>query len=88
MTDLAMKDAELKVSMSKSDKLNQFGIDQIEFLFKTNLGGEFLPIKKTASGGELARLMMSILSTLSKSKNLPTLIFDEIDGHSLTYLLP
>lgn len=77
--ELAMPDAELKVELISNEQPDNNGLERIDFLFKTNMGGGFLKIKKIASGGELARLMMSILSTLSNHKNLPTLIFDEID---------
>jgi DNA repair protein RecN (Recombination protein N) len=56
-----------------------FGSDELTFLFNANLGGEFKPLKKVASGGELSRIMLAIKSILSHYKKLPTLIFDEID---------
>jgi len=79
LANLSMPDAQLKIELKQVDKIGPHGIDSIDFLFKTNLGGQFLPIKKIASGGELSRLMLTILSTLSTTKKLPTLIFDEID---------
>ena len=79
LTKLGMTEAELMVSHQPVDKLGVNGLDEIEFQFKTNKGGQFLPIKKVASGGELSRLMLSILSLLSEHKQLPTMIFDEID---------
>lgn len=79
LAQLAMPDAELSIELSEKAKPSSSGYDTIEFLFKTNLGGQFAPVKKVASGGELSRLMLTILSILSETKNLPTLIFDEID---------
>lgn len=76
---LAMPNAEIKVDLKLVDDLNTTGLNSIDFLFKTNLGGDFLQIKKSASGGELSRLMLAILVILAKTKALPTLIFDEID---------
>lgn len=76
---LAMEEASLKIAHQPLERLSTSGLDEIEFLCKTNKGGSYLPIKKVASGGELARLMLSILSLLSKHQQLPTLIFDEID---------
>lgn len=76
---LAMPDAELQIEIARKDKISASGIDAVNYLFKTNLGGTFAPIKKVASGGELSRLMLALMSILSKSKDLPTLIFDEID---------
>lgn len=79
LTNLAMPAAELKINLNSTDQPTINGVDSIDFLFKTNSGGNFAPLKKVASGGELSRLMLSILSLLSEKKNLPTLIFDEID---------
>ncbi len=79
LSNLAMEDAQIQVQIEQSENVHLNGLDELQILFKTNLGGQFMPIKKVASGGELSRLMMAILSTLSESKKLPTLIFDEID---------
>ena len=79
LNQLAMPNAELKVELSLDKELNITGKNVIDFLFKTNLGGNFLSIKKTASGGELSRLMLAILVIMAKTKDLPTLLFDEID---------
>jgi len=80
LAELGMPDAELKIELEKTTDLLPTGFNRIEYLFKTNLGGQFLPISKTASGGELSRLMLSILHIISSVKQLPTLIFDEIDS--------
>lgn len=79
LLNLSMPDAELRIELSEQKEIGPHGIDTIDFLFKTNRGGQFLPLKKIASGGELSRLMLAILSTLSETKNLPSLVFDEID---------
>lgn len=68
----------------KKDKKNIFitstGIDDIEFLILTNKGGDFTPLRKTASGGEISRIMLSIKAALSGRDNIPILVFDEIDA--------
>lgn len=79
LSNVGMPDAAIQIDLSQTKDLTTQGIDQIDIKFKTNRGGQFLTIKKIASGGELSRLMLAILSILSKTKNLPTLIFDEID---------
>ena len=79
LNQLAMPNAEIKIDLVLIEDLNSNGLNTIDFLFKTNLGGSFLQIKKSASGGELSRLMLAILVILAKTKSLPTLIFDEID---------
>jgi DNA repair protein RecN (Recombination protein N) len=59
--------------------LNDSGCDAVEFLFDANKSGQFQPVRKVASGGELSRLMLSIKSLVAQSIDLPTMIFDEID---------
>ena len=48
-------------------------------MFSANKGGEFKPLKKAASGGELSRIMLAIKSILTQYIKLPTIMFDEID---------
>ena len=79
LSELAMPSAELKIDHALSDDLQSSGIDDIVFLFKTNKGSDFLPLKKVASGGESARLMLSLKTTVAGAMEMPTMIFDEID---------
>lgn len=55
------------------------GVDQIEFLISANPGEPLKPMARVASGGETARLMLALKSTLAHADATPTLIFDEID---------
>jgi DNA repair protein RecN (Recombination protein N) len=55
------------------------GIDEVEFFISTNAGEEVKPLARTASGGEVSRIMLALKSILAKSDRLPVLIFDEID---------
>lgn len=61
-------------------KLSAYGIDETEFLIKTNKGSEFSPLRKSASGGEISRIMLAIKTVLSGNSDIPVLIFDEIDA--------
>jgi DNA repair protein RecN (Recombination protein N) len=79
LVDLGMPNARFKVLLSPSESYLYNGKDQLEFLFTANKGGQFLPLKKAASGGELSRIMLAIKSILSKYQQLPTIMFDEID---------
>ncbi|HWC52803.1 MAG TPA: AAA family ATPase, partial [Chitinophagaceae bacterium] len=79
LAQVGMPNARLKVEI-KSAELNWNGCDAIEFLFDANKSGQFQPVRKVASGGELSRLMLCIKSLVAKSIDLPTLIFDEIDS--------
>ena len=79
LDQMGMKEAQFKIEMKSTSSFLPFGSDELTFLFNANLGGEFKPLKKVASGGELSRIMLAIKSILSQYKKLPTLIFDEID---------
>ncbi len=78
LIQVGMPNAKLKVEVT-STEFNNTGADNIAFLFDANLSGQFLPVGKVASGGELSRLMLCIKSLVARSVDLPTLIFDEID---------
>lgn len=75
---VGMPNARLKVEINETS-LNEFGADNIEFLFDANKSNKFEPVRKVASGGELSRLMLCIKSLVAQSIDLATLIFDEID---------
>jgi DNA repair protein RecN (Recombination protein N) len=80
LAQVGMQNAKLKVRVENDlDELNFFGADGIEFLFDANKTGQYLPLRKIASGGELSRLMLCIKSLVAQSIDLPTLIFDEVD---------
>ncbi|ACU64294.1 DNA repair protein RecN [Chitinophaga pinensis] len=78
LAQVGMPNARLKAAITQG-ALNPYGQDIIEFLFDANKSGQFAPIRKVASGGELSRLMLCIKSLVARSVALPTLIFDEID---------
>jgi DNA repair protein RecN (Recombination protein N) len=86
LTQVGMPNARLSVETGLALSLHEYGADEIEFLFDANLptgqagkSGQFQPVRKVASGGELSRLMLCIKSLVAQSIDLPTLIFDEID---------
>lgn len=66
-------------SKSEHIKLSSTGIDDVEFLVKINKGDEFSSLRKTASGGEVSRIMLAVKTVLADADNVSTLIFDEID---------
>lgn len=76
---VGMKGARIAVDLAKQP-LNERGADEVTFLFDANKSGNFQPLSKVASGGELSRLMLCIKSLVARSVSLPTLIFDEIDS--------
>jgi len=79
LSSLGMPNAKFKIDISDSESFLSNGSDIISFLLKANKGGEFLPLKKGASGGELSRIMLAVKYILSKHQQLPSIIFDEID---------
>jgi len=79
LSDLGMSNARFKISLNPSDSFLENGKDYLEFLFNANKGGQFLSLKKAASGGELSRIMLAIKYIISKYQKLPTIMFDEID---------
>ncbi len=76
---LSMEHAEVQLQLERKEDFDFWGRNQIAFLFKANKGGQFQPIHKVASGGEIARVMLAIKASISKHKRLPVLILDEID---------
>jgi DNA repair protein RecN (Recombination protein N) len=80
LLQLGMPNSKFKVEVSTDLPLSFNGRDEVNFLFTANKNGELSEISKVASGGELSRLMLSIKALISKSKALPTILFDEIDS--------
>ncbi len=76
---LSLDHAEMQIDITESPQFNTLGKNQIEFLFKANKGGQLLPIKQVASGGEISRVMLAIKASIAKFRKLPVLILDEID---------
>ena len=60
-------------------QLSDNGCDKISFLFSANKSTPMRPISQVASGGEIARVMLSLKAMISGAVKLPTIIFDEID---------
>lgn len=79
LTELEMKNASFLVSILLEDEFNKNGLDKVEFLVSTNVGDDFKPLTKIASGGEISRIMLAIKVVLSDLDNTPIMIFDEID---------
>ena len=70
----------VRFSIAIDDKpLSQSGADRVSFLFSANTSTEMRPVSEVASGGEIARVMLSVKAMISGAVKLPTIIFDEID---------
>ena len=79
ISKMGMQNARFRIDLTSVDHFLSNGKEQIDFLFSANLGSDFKPIKKVASGGEMSRIMLSIKAILSQFKQLPSIVFDEID---------
>ena len=79
--DLEMKNAKFKVDLeyNKEQLFNKNGLDNIKFLILTNAGEEYKALSKTASGGEISRIMLAIKTVLSDTDKVSTMVFDEVD---------
>ena len=76
--NLGMKNLQYHIDF-KPVELNANGCDNVEFRFAFNKNQPLMPVKDTASGGEISRLMLCIKSVIAQSMDLPTIIFDEVD---------
>lgn len=81
LKDLEMVNSRFSVKVEKilNDNFTQNGLDKIEFMICTNTGEEQKELVKTASGGEMSRVMLAIKTVLADIDKVPTLVFDEID---------
>lgn len=61
------------------EQMDRNGIDRVSFLFSANKNMSMQPVSQVASGGEIARVMLSLKAMISNAVKLPTIIFDEID---------
>jgi DNA repair protein RecN (Recombination protein N) len=79
LSGLGMENATMKVVVKNADGYNNYGKDDIDFMFSANKGMPLRLLHKVASGGEMSRIMLAIKSTIARYENLPSIIFDEID---------
>lgn len=75
---LALTNLRFDVNFSETD-LTATGHDRVEFNMAFNKSQPLMPVKDTASGGEISRVMLCIKAIIAQQVNLPTLIFDEVD---------
>ncbi len=76
---LGIPNVQFKVELGQKEQPDENGADKINFLFSANKNGRLQPIAQVASGGEIARVMLSLKAMISGAVKLPTIIFDEID---------
>lgn len=79
LVKVGMPNARISIQVLAMADPDKYGLDQIVFQLDANKSGQFLPIYKAASGGEMSRIMLCIKSLTAQAMHLPTLIFDEVD---------
>ena len=78
LVPLGMPKVRFAVKIEQGE-LSRMGHDQVSFLFSANTSTPLQPVAQVASGGEIARVMLSLKAMISGAVKLPTIIFDEID---------
>lgn len=91
LKELHMSNTKIKIDINFQEQVNgieyegktynitRFGLDKVVFLMSSNPGESLKPLNKIVSGGELSRIMLTILTILAHKDKIPTVIFDEID---------
>ncbi len=80
LKQLGMPNARFRIMLADEPGFTPAGSDHADFLFSANKQVEPENLARTASGGELSRVMLSLKSLLTRNTSLPTIIFDEIDS--------
>lgn len=80
MKELNMSRSKFRVAVQPSfAHVSADGMDEVRMLIAPNLGEDFKPLAKIASGGELSRLMLALKAITAENNAVPTMVFDEID---------
>jgi DNA repair protein RecN (Recombination protein N) len=81
LAELGMPGASLAIEVAPDPQgASSFGHDRVEILIRANAGDEPKPLRKIASGGEAARVMLALKSKIAGEGSVPTLVFDEVDA--------
>ncbi len=79
LKNLNLEHAKFHICVDTTEDFNQTGKNRVEFLISTNVSKEPAPLVKTASGGEISRVMLAIKTVFSSVDKVSLIIFDEID---------
>ena len=79
LVPLGMPNVRFAVEMTLRNEPGSKGMDSVSFLFSANKNGTLQQVSSIASGGEIARVMLSLKAMIAGAVKLPTIIFDEID---------
>ncbi len=76
---LGMPDGKFRVALAPLETPGRYGAESVEFLVQLNPGMDERPLARSASGGELSRIMLALKAELARHDAVPTLVFDEVD---------
>lgn len=79
MRGLGMPNVQIQLEFTRRQHPDRSGLDAVRFLFSANKNVAPQDVAMTASGGEIARLMLTLKALIAQKKKMPTIIFDEID---------
>lgn len=79
LTYLDMPKVKFEIALNKTDDFTPSGCDRVEFMVATNPGEPMSPMSEIASGGEMARIMLSLKSVLNEKDGVGCAVYDEID---------
>ncbi|MDE6181466.1 MAG: DNA repair protein RecN, partial [Phocaeicola sp.] len=79
LVPLGMPNMRFVVELNRRKEPDSKGMDSVTFLFSANKNGTLQNVASVASGGEIARVMLSLKAMIAGAVKLPTIIFDEID---------
>jgi len=77
--DLAMGGGRFSADLTRLEKIGEHGAEAVQFLFSANAGEPLRSLSKTASGGELSRVLLALIVTVMQARDRTALIFDELD---------
>jgi DNA repair protein RecN (Recombination protein N) len=80
MPELGLPDGRFEVELRVQPEPGPAGAEEVSFLVTLNVGLEARPLARTASGGELSRIMLALKTVLARLDRVPTLVFDEVDA--------
>lgn len=80
LTELSMPDAQITIDVKPAGEFAKHGADTVTFLLTPHQGADPQPIAKTASGGELSRVMLALEVVLAGKETASTYVFDEVDA--------
>ncbi len=80
LSELNFSDAKVEAAFTPLESAGPDGDETVEFLISANRGEPLKPLSKTASGGEMSRIMLAIKNITGETDRIPTFIFDEIDA--------